>query len=63
MQSHFLAVIYDKENVMLPAFVRGTGDSYRRQVYSCWKYWQQQLAPEEVRQLLQLLDQANVGGF
>ena len=30
---------------------------YRRQVHSCWKYWQQQLAPEEVRQLLLLLDQ------
>ena len=44
-------------NVMLPAFVRDTDDSYRRQAYSCWKYWQQQLAPEEVRQLLQLLDQ------
>ena len=41
----------------LPAFVRDTDESYRRQVYSCWKYWQQQLAPEEVRQLLRILDQ------
>ena len=25
--------------------------------YACWKYWQQQLPPDEVRQLLLLLDQ------
>ena len=44
-------------HVTLPAFVRNTDESYRRQVYSCWKYWQQQLASDEVRQLLLLLDQ------
>ena len=44
-------------HVVLPAFVRDTDESYKRQVYSCWKYWQQQLAPEEVKQLLQILDQ------
>ena len=44
-------------HAMLPTFVRDTDESYRRQVYSCWKYWQQQLAPDEVRQLLLLLDQ------
>ena len=42
---------------MLPTLVRDTDESYRRQVYACWKYWQQQLAPDEVRQLLLLLDQ------
>ena len=33
-------------HVTLPAFVRNTDESYRRQVYSCWKYWQQQLASD-----------------
>ena len=44
-------------HAILPAFIRDTDESYRRQVYACWKYWQQQLAPDEVRQLLLLLDQ------
>ena len=44
-------------HVTLPAFARDTDESYRRQVHSCRKHWQQQLAPEEIRQLLQLLDQ------
>ena len=42
---------------VLPAFVRDTDESYRRQVYACWKYWQRQLSPDQVRQLLLLLDQ------
>ena len=41
----------------LPSFVRDSDESYRRQVYACWKYWQRQLSPDEVRQLLLLLDQ------
>ena len=42
----------------LPSFVRDSDESYRRQVYACWKYWQHQLSSDEVRQLLLLLDQA-----
>ena len=30
-----------------------------KQVYSCWKYWQQQLSPDEIQQLLRILGQAN----
>ena len=41
----------------LPSFIRDSDESYRRQVNACWKYWQHQLSPDEVRQLLLLLDQ------
>ena len=41
----------------LPAFVRDTDESYRRQVFSCWKFWQQQLSSEEIRRLLDIFDQ------
>ena len=42
---------------LLPTFVRDTDESYQRQVYACWKMWQHLLSPDEVRQLLALLDQ------
>ena len=45
-------------NSALPTFVRESDDSYRRQVGSCWKYWQQQLTLEEIRQLSDTLEQS-----
>ena len=42
---------------MLPATLNRIEDSYTRQVYSCWKYWQHKLAPDETRQLVYILSQ------
>lgn len=44
-------------NQELPLTVAAVDDSYTRQVYYCWKYWQQQLAPDETRQLVHILRQ------
>ena len=44
---------------ILPTFVRDTDESYQRQVHTCWKFWQHLLSPDEVRQLLALLDQSH----
>ena len=42
----------------LPTAFEGTAESYTKQVYFCWKYWQQQLAPEEIRLLVGILNQS-----
>ena len=42
----------------LPSGLEGIAESYTKQVYLCWKYWQQQLAPDEIRQLVQILNQS-----
>ena len=42
----------------LPHVPRCSDDSYTRQVYHCWNYWQKQLAPEEVLRLLFVLRQS-----
>ena len=41
----------------LPSTIKGTEESYTRQVHSCWKYWQHQLARDETRQLVNILNQ------
>ena len=41
----------------LPTAVEGAEESYTKQVYLCWKYWQRQLAPDEIRLLVGILNQ------
>ena len=41
----------------LPSTLEGTEESYTKQVHFCWKHWQRQLAPDEIRQLVNILDQ------
>ena len=47
----------------LPSTIANTEDSYTRQVYYCWKYWQQQLAPAEIRQLVNILSQPQISAW
>ena len=42
----------------LPSVLEGIAESYTKQVYLCWKYWQQQLAPDEIRRLVRILNQS-----
>ena len=41
----------------LPTAIEGAEESYTKQVYLCWKYWQRQLAPDEIRLLVGILNQ------
>ena len=45
----------------LPSVLEGTEESYTKQVFSCWKYWQHQLAPDETRQLVGIGHNADKG--
>ena len=42
----------------LPSVLEGADESYTKQIYSCWKYSQHQLPPDEIRQLVDILNQS-----